>query len=55
MINEFSIVKPGKFDHLHLVSHSTVPLSGNPTKWSNTLKQFVGSRRLKGLMLNVKS
>ena len=26
------------------------PLGANPTKWSNTLKQFVGkSRRIKGL------
>ena len=27
MINEFDMVKPEKFGHLHLVYHFTVPLS----------------------------
>ena len=48
------MVKPDKFDHLHLVYHFTVPLSPNPRKWSNKLKMFdhfVGLA-LKGILLN---
>ena len=37
------MVRPEQFDNLRLVYHFTVPLSANPTIWSNTFKQFVGN------------
>ena len=42
----YSAVKPFQiskgFPHSENVSIEINPLSANPTKWSNTLKQFVG-------------
>ena len=44
-------------DHLHsllLILGEFNPLSANPTKWSNTLKQFVGnSRRITWVCLTI--
>ena len=36
-----------KMEHLKIFEIETCfnPLSSNPTKWSNTLKHFVGNRR----------
>ena len=65
-----NMVRPEKFANLHLVYHFTVPLinaqgsdvgkvvpnplSANPTKWSNTLKQFVGyCRRIVSVCLTI--
>ena len=62
------MVKPDKFDYLHLVYHFTVPLSPNPRKWLNKLRQSVGKLptnclsvfdhfaglALKGILLNTK-
>ena len=49
-----NLVKPEKLGYPHLVYNFTVPLSANPTKWSNTLKQFLSnSRRIVWVCLTI--
>ena len=42
ILQQFRIVSKFPFKYQAKLNESVNPLSANPTKWSNTLKQFVG-------------